>query len=161
MPQSQKKNVKPERRYRPLGMIIAILAVALVYGIFPLVPFFLTALITLEGHYMSGADLPFSSLDVTVGLLILLICVLAWIGRPRGIRWVLILSVWLATAYQLKGVFQATRPGSITQGISGGSIAELSQSVLPCLVILLIAIPLYITWYMNRAPARAFYHRES
>jgi hypothetical protein len=120
----------------------------------------MTGLISLEGHNMAGADLPFTGLDVTVGLLILLICVLAWIGRPRWVRWVLILSVWLATAYQLQGLLQATKPGAVTHGLTGGTITDLSQSVVPCLVIMLIAIPLYITWYMNRAPARAFYRRD-
>jgi hypothetical protein len=159
MPQVQKKNVKPERRYRPLGMIIAILATAVVYGIIPLVPLAMTALITLEGHNMSGADLPYNNLDVTVAIIILLICILAWLGRPRWIRWVLILSVWLATAYQIKGLYQTLPPGSVMKGATGGTIAEFSQSVVPCIVIMLVVIPLYITWYMNRAPVRAFYRQ--
>jgi len=160
MPTVQKNNTKPERRYRPPGMIIAILATAVIYGLFPLMPVALTAIISLEGHNMSGADLPYNVLDVTAGIVILVICVLAWIGRTPWIRWILILCVWLATAYQFERFYQSTQPKSIGQGLSGGTIAQLSQSALPCVVIFLLIGPLYITWYMNRAPARAFYRRD-
>jgi hypothetical protein len=93
-------------------------------------------------------------------VMILVICVMAWIGRPRWIRWVLILCVWLATAYDFERFFQSLQPGPITQGLSGGTFSDISQSAVPCVVILLLFVPLYITWYMNRAPARAFYRRD-
>jgi hypothetical protein len=160
MPALQKNAAKPEPRYRPLGMIIAILATAFLYGIIPLVPVGMAGLISLEGHNLSGADLPFSGLDIAAGILILVICVMAWIGRPRWIRWVLIICVWLATAYDIERFVQALQPGSLNQGLSGGSLTELTQSALPCVIILLLGVPLYITWYMNRAPARAFYRRD-
>ena len=159
MPTAQKNNTKPERRYRPLGMIIAILATAVIYGLFPLIPVALTLIVRLEGHNMSGADLPFNNLDIVSGIAILFICVLAWIGRTPWIRWVLILSVWLATAYQIERFLQLMQPQGIGQGLTGGTFAELSQSALPCVTIFLLLVPLYITWYMNRAPARAFYRR--
>src|SRR5689334_6654456 len=159
MPTAQKNNIKPERRYRPLGMIIAILATAVIYGLFPLVPVVMAGVVTLEGHNMAGADLPYNTLDIAASIVILLICVLAWIGRTPWIRWILILSVWLATAYQFEKFYQSAQPQGI-QGLNGDTFTDISQSVLPCIIIFLVLVPLYITWYMNRAPARAFYRRE-
>jgi hypothetical protein len=157
MPSIQKN--KPEPRYRPLGMIIAIIATGFLYGIVPLVPVGMSALITLEGHHLAGADLPFSALDVLAGVMILVVCVMAWIGRPRWVRWVLILSVWLATAYDFERLYQNAQPQPII-GTTSGSFTQFAQSAVPCVVILLVAVPLYITWYMNRAPVRNFYRRD-
>jgi hypothetical protein len=150
-----KSTAQPEKRYRPLGLSVAIVATAVLYGIGPLMPILLLLWVNTEGHSM-GAQLIDSLAWINVGLslLILVASVLAWIGRPYWARWLLIGLVLLATALRIYQVAQSMSAGP---GEVGGNLSALTQPLALCQLPLLILVPLYIAWYMNRAPARAFY----
>jgi hypothetical protein len=145
-------------RFRPLGLLLALLAAMLAYGLFPMLPLGMAVLISLRGHEGINADIPtaFFKFETFLALLVLVLSVLAWRGRPRWSRWALIATVWVATAYHFYQIFQAFAPPSSIQQI-GGDLSDFARNVLPCEALILIAVPIYITWYMNRAPARAFY----
>src|SRR5438270_11125990 len=97
----------PESRKRPLGLLIAIIATALVYGIGPLVyPILFVAFVVRKGGPPSGVDASNLAIaqSVVVGVVVLLLCLSAWIGRPRWGRLALIGVVWAVTIFQLISV---------------------------------------------------------
>jgi len=146
------------RRYRPLGLSVAILAAALLYGVLPLLPVLLMVWLNFQGRIM-GAEIVswLGWLNAALGLLTLLASVLAWVGRPSWSRWMLIGLVVLATALRLVQEAQVLFSRSSGIGEVGGNLSGLGQPLALCQIPLLILTPLYIAWYMNRAPARAFY----
>jgi hypothetical protein len=151
-------SVPGDRRYRPLGLSVAILAAALLYGVYPLLPVLLMIWLNLQGRTI-GAEIVswLGWLNAALGLLTLLASALAWVGRPAWSRWALIALVLLATVLRLVQEAQVLFPRSSGIGEVSGSLSGLSQPFAVCQIPLLILVPLYIAWYMNRAPAREFY----
>jgi len=43
--------------------------------------------------------------------------------------------------------------------VFGGQIQSALRNVLLCQLPLMVLVPLYVVWYLNRAPARAFFAR--
>src|SRR5258708_40299133 len=79
-----KSPVKTPPRYRPFGLVLAIFAAFLIYGLGPLIPLFLRLLISLRGG-QAGIDIK-SIIDweaISFAAAILILCSLAWVGRPR------------------------------------------------------------------------------
>lgn len=151
------------KRYRPLGVSLAILFAFLFYGLRPLlliVPVIWSALT----QRLSGVDFiggTWGTVSVLLGAFIVVASVMAWLGRPRGVRLIFILLVWLATAAQIATQVPALNPPPDSAEIASmGTSFQLPASYYVCLFMLNIAIPLYVTWYLNRAPARAFYDHE-
>jgi hypothetical protein len=91
-----------------------------------------------------------------IGVTFFVICVLAWVGRPRWIRYALLFSVLSMDIF-----FGVTILGSMltsssaSQGMTSGDGIIRSSQV--GYVLLAILATLYLVWYINRAPARAFY----
>lgn len=144
--------------YRPPGLAIAIIGSGVIYGLYPAIPLALI-IWSQAGQRLIGVDFvggTIGAIGVLLGLLVVCACVLAWIGRPRQIRSLLIGLLWLSTALQLYRQYGSATVNTLENGIVGGNITvPTSVSVLQ--TVLLIVIPLYATWYMNRAPARQFY----
>jgi hypothetical protein len=152
----------PQKKFRPLGLSIAILSAAVLYGIVPLLPLILVAIVATSGHDLS-ADVLTSTvwIDTTLAILTLITALLAWLGRPYQSRWFLLIIVWLSTGFHLLQLAKpAPAPGTTSAEI-GGTLSGLSQSATYCLIPFLVLVPLYITWYLNRAPARAFYQPQT
>jgi hypothetical protein len=148
------------RRFRPLGLSIAILSTAGLYGLWPMVPLLLWLLTRLRGHEIGSELLDNSAwFNVVLGAATLIACVMAWVGRPSQTRRTLLALVWFATIVRLVQSAQALSERSlpITSAQVGGSLSSVLQPITLCQIPLLILVPLYITWYLNRAPARAFY----
>lgn len=163
------------RPSRTLGLSLAILVSIMWFSLLPLMQ--AGAIILVEWRLREaeqglslGDELPafayggeFTGVSDTVlwfqavtGCVFLVIGVGAWRGRPRSIRWIMAASVVILTAITLVTTAAAlNQPPSIYEGVdSGGSLAT---SLLNTRLILTVLIPLYVLWYMNRAPARAFY----
>lgn len=146
---------KRKRRYRPLGLTIAIISTALMYGFYPLAPLLLVFWLQIQGHSGIGVDLiPDTGGRILIGLgvLNLIASVAAWKGRPSGVRLILIVLVWLTTGLQIARSFISATSFQPT----GGTFSPTLPALL-CQVPLLLIVPLYVTWYLNRAPARQFY----
>ncbi len=143
--------------------MIALLATVALYCILPVFP----VLLIVIGALRRSSDInnltaqftggPLGWISAALGILTLVVCVFAWIGRPARSRWTLIGLVWLATALRLVQTTQALSAHSGVIGTVGGSGDAVTRSIALCQLPMLILVPLYITWYMNRAPARAFY----
>ncbi|MBC6955338.1 MAG: hypothetical protein DWB44_04105 [Chloroflexi bacterium] len=86
----------------------------------------------------------------------LVIAILAWRGHPRGIRATFTTVVLLyagVTAVVTARTLLAR--SDLNAGIS--SADELVRQLLCGVLVTTVLIPLYVVWYINRAPARAFY----
>ncbi len=151
------------RRHRPLGLSLAILSTGILYGMMPLLPVVFVLILRGSGHDL-GADVVSPTTWITAGLavLVLIVAVVAWLSHSPRSRWLLLGVVWIATAFYLIQIVQSLTPSpqSGTPEV-GGSLSGANTSVLLCQVPLLILVPLYITWYLNRAPARAFYQSQT
>lgn len=146
-------------RYRPLGLTIAILATALGYGILPLLPLLLVVWTGITRRQI-GTDLvntPINWIMMGLGAITLIACVFAWIGRPLGVRLAFLGCVWLTTGVWAFRILQAAFSAPELFGVAG----SLTSAGVVCQVPLLILIPVYVTWYLNRAPARQFYRRRT
>jgi hypothetical protein len=158
---AQQAKARSARRFRPLGLSIAILAAAGLYGLLPLLPAILVLLAVLRGRVfsdpaiLSGTDFndPITWINTILSLGTLVACVLAWRGRPVGSRRILLVLVWLGTILRLIVTVQSL---TVPQGYPS-NITEFFRPIALCQAPLLLIVPLYITWYLNRAPARAFY----
>jgi len=75
-----------KRRFRPLGLSLAILAVFLTLGFFPLIPALFVVLLKAEGHTIDPGESAFW-LPSLVGIVVLVLSVFAWIGRACWRCW--------------------------------------------------------------------------
>lgn len=160
---------------RPLGVSLAVL---LSVGLFVLLPLFRLGVdLYVEARFRSledvavplgeevemtpllvGGDVTLVTLDrllleglPAVGFLIL--AIFAWRGRPAWMRLIFFASVVaLAVLNLLLILFSASQPQA---GID--SFQATSNTLLCGQVVLLVLVPLYVVWYLNRGPARAFY----
>lgn len=165
-----------ERPGRPLGLTLAILATAFIFSIVPLMRLGLDLLImnhfnnlTWKVDYGSGemepifaggetqiVNLPELLLVSTLGIAFLLVSILAWRGKPVWIRFVLYWGVLcLDVIYTLLILRSVLMPANLEAGIT--SIDGTLRSSQIWYLITIILVSLYLLWYMNRAPARAFY----
>lgn len=154
---------------RPLGLSIAIVVSVMLFSLLPLVQTIFV--ITLreqfrsieflsEGGAIGGDLLGFSDpqliLPVLAGLVFLLIAVLAWRGRPKIIRGVFALAVLLITALTIGLALASLNiEPTLAQGIDSGE--ALVDSLLRARVVVSLLVAVYVMWYVNRGPARAFY----
>jgi hypothetical protein len=153
--------LKTDRVYRPLGLTVAIAATAIFYGLLPIAEvYFLRRLdvATDEAYLLGGVSIStWTWLQAIVGGVILVICGFAWWGRPPWIRFVLIGAILVPTVLTLFRIIEAwTREAD---PLFGGQTEEMIRSFVRCQMPALIVVPLYVLWYLNRAPARAFYRR--
>ena len=161
---------------RTVGLSLAILASAMLFSILPLTQ---VALVLTIRYKVQQVSLPFpgetsptapiaSSGDVTgvsdlylavqivLAVVFLIIAVCAWIGRPRWIRlamWVAVLILTLVTAALT--ITPLLAPPDATQGFDSGT--SIVQTLLSGRLLLSVLVALYVVWYMNRGPARAYY----
>lgn len=109
----------------------------------------------------SGGSSPFVSLEQILidgggAVVFLAICVVVWRG---GKWWMRALFSGAVVTFAVITLFASLRvlltPTSLENGLSSG------DSILNALcsggLIITILVPLYVLWYVNRAPARAFF----
>jgi succinate dehydrogenase hydrophobic anchor subunit len=90
--------------------------------------------------------------QIGVSVVFLIIAFFAWRGRPSFMRYVLMISVVGIAGFQLFQAFTA-----FDDQLEGGSLDNLIVFLRQGSVVISILIPLYVVWYLNRGPARAFY----
>jgi len=146
---------------RPLGLTLALIATATLYGLLPLMEvYFLWRLnmTTSEAYILGGVDISaWNWLEGALGVVMLGVCALAWRGKPPWIRRVLMALLILVTVANLYRIIEAWRDQ--VDPIFDGQAQEVLRNFLRCQFPALVIVPLYVLWYINRAPARAFYAR--
>lgn len=149
------------RHRPPPGITLALIAVALLYGVRPLLEAALYRRFDAtadEALIPGGIELSvWSGIEGVFGGLMLILCVLTWIGRPPRIRWVLMGAMLALTAINLFRILQAW--GAPEDPVFGGQVQSALRNALLCQLPLMVLVPLYVIWYLNRAPARAFFAR--
>lgn len=152
---------RSQRVYRPLGLSIAIVSTGLIYGLLPLVTIYFKwriGAIQDKGLIESGIDITtWDWLGGAFGLVMLALCVPAWLGRPARIRWVFVGALLVVVAIHALRIVQVWTED--VDPIFGGQPEQAVHDFLLCQVPVLVMVPLYVVWYLNRAPARAFYRR--
>lgn len=167
---------KPAKPGRPFGLSLAII---LSVGLYVVLPVFqlvvqvglqerisqIDSPIEVDGRELTAGAIGGSFTLVSAAELVvqtvaagafLAVAIFAWRGRPRGIRigfTVMVLMYAGVTAFVTARTLLAR--SDLSQGIS--SADELVRQALCGVLVTTIVIPLYVVWYINRAPARAFY----
>lgn len=157
------------RVFRPLGLTIAILTGIIAFSAYPLLKAYfawrLNNCTTVDGFTCGSTTFPFDALTQGIaglGILVFITAIFAWRGKPPEIRFVFQGSVLLtAVMLVLESIIriQGDKPTIWEGGID--STVQLFESVLKGQIPILILVALYIIWYCNRAPARAFYRQEA
>ncbi len=158
---------------RPFGVTLAIALSIILYTVLPLLQVLLVLGIRSrfaaapvpgtsgDGAFAAGAN--FVGLDdaglllqVVFGVMLFVLAILAWRGRPRAARWLFIgavvgLAAWTGGA----ALVNVLRPVEISAGLDSGR--DLERGLLMARTAFSLLVALYVVWYLNRAPARAFY----
>jgi len=144
---------------RPLGLTIAILATAALYGIVPLLEVYFLRRVNMaagDAFLLGGVDISaWTWLEAAFGGIVLVTCMLTWWGHPRQIRYVLIVLLLVLSGLNLYRIIEAWT--SSIDPLYGGQAQSALRGFLRCQLPLMIVVPLYVLWYINRAPARAFF----
>lgn len=161
---------------RTLGVSLAILASVMLFTVLPLLQVAAPLLIQ---YRLSQVDLPSPDGTGTVrpvavggeleggsngatlfqlgtSTLFLVIAIGAWLGRPRWIRGVMLASVLiLLTLTVITSIATLNAPPDINSGLDSGQ--SLTASLIYARLAVSGLVTLYVLWYLNRGPARAFY----
>lgn len=147
------------RHRRPPGVSLALAAVALLYGIRPLLEaalYYRLDATADEALIPGGIEVSvWSGFEGVFGGVMLALCVLTWRGRPARMRWALIGAMLALTGVNLVRISQAW--GAPVDPVFGGQVQSALRNALLCQLPLMVVVPLYVTWYLNRAPARAYF----
>ncbi len=150
---------RSERVYRPPGLSIAIIATAVIYGLLPLANiYFKWRVQTVDDSNLIGSGIDITTWDWlggAFGVGLLLLCIPAWRGRPGRIRFVFMGALLLVVGVHLFRIIEVWTDD--VNPIFDGQAGQTIHDFLMCQVPMLIIVPLYVIWYFNRAPARAYY----
>jgi hypothetical protein len=154
-----------ERIYRPLGVTIALLGAVVFFGIFPLIELYLAYRLdrASEGSFIIvGSDLipldAWTWFGGLAGLLVILVAIPAWLGRLRYIRFVFIGTILLSVAASIAKIIEHSE--SDNPILPQNAFESALQDVFGLQYFIQAVMLVYILWYLNRAPARAFYRQK-
>jgi hypothetical protein len=162
-----------EKPKRPFGVTLAILMCILLFAILPSLTVFLH--VTIQQHVQSnntfilpdGTEINAVSggdddlkIDRTtlyqqtaISVVVIILAIFAWRGKPSWIRFVFIGIVFIISAILIYQNFLLFESNPLEGGTGQTWIEFLSNSN----ILFLICLPIYVIWYFNRAPSRAFY----
>ena len=144
------------RPTRPLGLTLMLIACFALYVLLPLVsvlfPWFV-ALQVRPADGDSGARLGGGGVaQIIYSLVFAAVLLLAWRGRPARIRWAVAgLALLQAAVVLVNGVVVLSQPPPLD------SMGELQRNAQPLLMVSALTLGLFVSWYVNRAPAVAFF----
>lgn len=157
-----------QRPGRPLGLSLAIIISAMLFSLLPIVQVGIFLLLRqrfqnmefLEGGGAVGGNLQLSDTaliwQVIGGVIFLVIAVFAWRGKPPFIRYLLIAAVLILTTITIGiTIVSLSSAPDIQFGVD--SARSLQDSLLRARLVVTALVSLYVMWYVNRGPARAFY----
>lgn len=159
---------------RTLGLSLAIVTSVVLFSVLPLLQVSAPWLIQYRMRQTSVALPDDSTSPIAVGgefvgisdgeiffqvgssVVFLLIAVGAWLGRPRWIRTAMIAAVLgLLLVTVVTSIAALITPQRLDAGIDSGY--ELARALVYWRLLISGGVALYVLWYMNRGPARAFY----
>jgi hypothetical protein len=141
---------------RPVGLSLMVLMCLALYVALPLLgvlyPVLLARWVRPAGGE-SGAELGgWGVLQVIFSLVFSVALALAWLGRPPRIRWVVAgLALTQAALVVVNGLVVLSQPPG------WDSMADLQRDAQAVLIPGAVGLGLFVSWYVNRAPAVAFF----
>jgi hypothetical protein len=156
MPDSQ--TGKSEYIFRPLGLTIGILAAFVLFGFWQIIKFYIAYRLNAgQGNFIVGG-FPYDTWTKAggiAGVLIMTCAIFAWMGKPSFMRWGFQILV-LVSGFLLIGesFYRLYGPTDI---VGMGSLNDVASDTAKCLIPTQLGTLIYVLWFMNRAPARAFY----
>jgi len=154
--------------FRPLGLTIAIFSAAILFSAWPLVKLYMAWRLQADNNaadeenflFTASSTIPLDTLTVVTGLLglgVLVSAFFAWWGKPPRIQYVFQALVILTTVTLIgESIYRAVGAQNLLQE----PIAQAIDSLSRCQIPLQVLTALYVVWYCNRAPARAFYRQQ-
>ncbi|RMG84122.1 MAG: hypothetical protein D6712_11815 [Chloroflexi bacterium] len=156
-----------ERPGRPLGVTLAIICSVIIFSFIPLVHVYFLLRIrhimsfgpeSVIGFNITGLSTANLLLEIGLAIAFLVIAIVTWRGRPAYMRHVfvgavLLLGVIFTVVFVLPPLLQT--PSLAETGLDSGQDAARQQAI--DFLIATAIVSLYVVWYMNRGPARAFY----
>lgn len=164
---------------RPLGVTIAIVASVIVFSLLPLLRVGLIVAVEQRFNVISEVSVPlgeqevapFASggnfdgglsdaeviLQVVLSVGFLVVAFFAWRGGSQLMRYVFMGAVALLAVIAVLLEITAVFAPDPQTGLSGGSLDALLDALGSTTLLLRVIIPVYVLWYLNRGPARAFY----
>jgi hypothetical protein len=154
--QAEQAEISTRRRARPVGLTLVLLMCFLLYTALPLLSVLYPLLIVqrfeadggIAGAEFTGGQTVQTVLSAVFGVVL----VLAWLGRPRWIRWALLAMLVLQAALVLVNGFII-----LSQPPGWDAMSDLQRSLQPVFMPSAVLLALGIGWYINRAPAVAFF----
>ncbi len=143
------------RRGRPRGLTIALLACAVLYGLYPLAQASLFMVAAVRTSNPISARMV---LGVVLGVGFLLLMIPAWLGRPPQMR--LILTLVVLGLMVLNLAFVISDLSHHERDIIADAGSQISRAINICSLVFQILVPLYVIWYLNRYPSRAYFSRQ-
>ena len=168
---------------RPRGVTLAIIAGVLIYAVIPLMwvgsivaaeqifnDFSNELSLNLDNNEIdagaSGVEFRGNIQDIrllTQGALsvwFIVVAFFAWRGRPAFMRWVYIMAVVVMAMFRI-WFYLTPIVDESEEILSGGSLQGVVDFIQTLLqsgeFLLILLVPVYVVWYLNRGPARAFY----
>jgi hypothetical protein len=167
-----------EKPGRPLGVTLAIFVSVILFSLVPLLQIGQIKLLERHFQQVSQTNIPFDPnnptqaaasggnftgfdndrilLQTGVGIIFFFIAVFAWLGKPAYMRFVLMAAV-LGLSILTIVLTVLPQAEQAEEGIGGGSMQALFRTLASGQIIVALVVPIYVVWYLNRGPARAFY----
>lgn len=159
---------------RTLGISLAILASLMLFSILPLMQ---VAMVLILRYRMQGVNLPVGVsiaqplavggdftgitdlgllLQTLLGIVFIIIAFFAWRGRPAWIRLALLGAVLVLTLVSaVLSILPLLNGNDPSAGTDSG--VAIMHTLFSGRLVVSLLVALYVVWYMNRGPARAFY----
>ena len=143
------------RPRRPRGLIIALLACTVLYGLYPLAQglFFILPALSRPTYEVQPRVL----LDILLSIAFLILLIPAWLGRPPSIRPILTGAVLILLVINLGFALADLAAQS---GLVLDSTTQLDRTTTTCSIPFYLLTTAYIVWYLNRYPSRVYYRGE-
>lgn len=151
--------LSPQPLFRPLGLSLAIVGAAAFYGTMPLILYYLAyRLRPVEGEFLIyGGGLKFdiwSHLSALSAVAVLVSAIFAWRRHLPYIRYLFQFFILTSAILMAVAIVRLVTPSN------DSNLNQLEQglrNLFTCQAPIQIAMLVYVLWYFNRAPARAFY----
>jgi hypothetical protein len=151
---------------RPLGVTIAIILSVCLFSLFPIAQLGLVVLVQHQvnsdlggtgGITMLGVDETMLLVQMFLRVAFLVVAFFAWRGRPPVMRFVFMAFILILTVLTIAANLLPSLTTQTCTQLPCDSSAEYLREIARLTLLPTILVPLYVVWYLNRGPARAFY----
>ncbi len=153
-------SLNADRPLATFGLRLGLMVTFMLLGVAPIIKFYVAIRLN-AGESDVALGVPYDIWSQAVGLgsgLTLLATILAWRGRPPAIHWIFQVIVILNMAAIIVEAivrYNSDCPNCVIQ-FSQDVINRAFRYLIPVQIATLI----YVLWYINRSPARAYYQNN-